>query len=99
MDSKCPYHSLYGDLIREATGETSEERLMEIEEIMRQDVFHSTLDCHTGGALRVGAKRAQAILNMRSSLPDKAGDLSVDEETGMVYYIGEDDDDNTNKED
>ena len=35
----------------------------------------------------------------QSSLQDKAGDLSVDEETGMVYYLGEDDDDdNTNKE-
>lgn len=54
--------SHYHKLITEATGETDPQRLADIEESMRQDVFHSTLDWQSAAELRKGAKQAVLIL-------------------------------------
>ena len=54
--------SHYHQIITEATGETNAQRLAEIEESMRQDVFHSTLDWQAKDHLRWGARQAVAIL-------------------------------------
>ena len=54
--------SHYSKLITEATGETDPKRVAEIEESMRHDVFHSTLDWQAKDHLRWGAKQAVAIL-------------------------------------
>ena len=61
---------------------------------------NSTVDwAEEAGAARPHDDAPAWRVSLSTRLPDKAGDLSVDEETGMVYYIGEDDDDdNTNKE-
>lgn len=61
---------------------------------------NSTVDwAEEAGAARPHDDAPPTSVSLSTRLPDKAGDLSVDEETGMVYYIGEDDDDdNTNKE-
>jgi hypothetical protein len=50
--------SSYSKLIREATGVTDQKSLDQIEEILRQDVFHSTLDWQSRAQLMKGAKEA-----------------------------------------
>jgi hypothetical protein len=55
--------SMYRDLIREATGETSEHKLAEIEDVMRHDIFHSTLDWQTRKQLIDAAREANAVLD------------------------------------
>jgi hypothetical protein len=55
--------SHYSKLITEATGETNPQRVADIEESMRQDVFHSTLDWQSADQLRQGAKIAVEILS------------------------------------
>jgi hypothetical protein len=52
----------YHQIITEATGETNAQRLAQIEESMRQDVFHSTLDWQAKDHLFWGAKEAVKIL-------------------------------------
>ena len=54
--------SHYSKLITEATGETNPQRVADIEESMRQDVFHSTLDWQAKDHLRWGAMEAVKIL-------------------------------------
>lgn len=48
----------YQKLIHEATGETDVRRLAEIEEIMRQDIYHSTLDWQSRADLMDAARLA-----------------------------------------
>ena len=54
--------SHYSKFITEATGETDPQRLADIEESMRKDVFHSTLDWQVADHLRWGAREAVKIL-------------------------------------
>lgn len=54
--------SIYRKLIREATGCNDEDAVL-IEEIMRCDIFHSTLDWQTADELRDAARAALAILH------------------------------------
>jgi hypothetical protein len=54
--------SHYSKFITEATGEKNPLRLIAIEESMRNDVFHSTLDWQSAHQLRQGAIQAVAIL-------------------------------------
>ena len=71
----------YHQIITEATGETNPQRLAQIEESMRQDVFHSTLDWQAKDHLRWGAMEAVKILGITGDghtvhvLPD--GTLSI----------------------
>lgn len=71
----------YHQIITEATGETNPQRLAAIEESMRQDVFHSTLDWQAKDHLRWGAMEAVKILGTTGDghtvhvLPD--GTLSI----------------------
>ena len=53
--------SFYLQLIMETLGCT-EEYARAIEEIMRQDIFHSTLDWQTREQLQEAAREAQLIL-------------------------------------
>lgn len=53
--------SMYSRLISEATGCTDGENLRAIEDIMRHDIFHSTLDWQTLEQLADGAKQALQI--------------------------------------
>ena len=70
--------SIYRATIEEATGEHDPERLAEIEECMRQDIFHSTLDWQTRGQLMAAAREAVAMLKeLDSYLPTR---------TPSVYY-------------
>ena len=62
----------YSDMIGQATGETEAARLREIENIMRQDVFHSTLDWQSPAQFRKGAKQAAAIMD-EIGMPEDAG--------------------------
>jgi hypothetical protein len=66
--------SHYSKLITEATGETNPQRLAEIEESMRQDVFHSTLDWQAKDHLRWGAMEAVKILAATQENPEKPYD-------------------------
>ena len=52
----------YARLISEATGVTDPARLQQIEDTMRTDIFHSTLDWQSGAVFRRGARDAQALL-------------------------------------
>ena len=51
----------YSEIIAEATGITDPVRLDEIEEIMRQDIFHSTLDWQTKEQLAAAAILAEQL--------------------------------------
>lgn len=53
----------YHQIITEATGETNPQRLADIEDAMRFDVFHSTLDWQSREELKQGAKIALRIVN------------------------------------
>ena len=52
----------YAEIIKAATGETDSHRLFQIEDIMRRDIFHSTLDWQTREQLEDGARQAQDVL-------------------------------------
>lgn len=54
----------YQQIIADATGETEPKVLAEIEDIMRHDVFHSTLDWQTREVLTEGARTANAVRKM-----------------------------------
>ena len=58
MNSQIP--NSYAAMIQKATG-AAEELLPALERIMREDVFHSTLDWQTRSEFNRGAKKAQAI--------------------------------------
>lgn len=53
----------YAKIINEATGETDAGRIAHIEECMRFDIFHSTLDWQTAEQLKSAARAAQRIVN------------------------------------
>jgi len=53
--------TLYQDLIIEATGSNKQDA-GHIEDIMRNDIFHSTLDWQTRGQLVRAAKEAVGLL-------------------------------------
>lgn len=55
--------SHYHTLITAATGVTDPAALKRIEECMRQDIFHSTLDWQSARQLRVGARTALDLLD------------------------------------
>ena len=52
----------YQRLITELTGITGENNLCLIEDCMREDIFHSTLDWQTREEFEEGAKKAVAML-------------------------------------
>jgi len=54
----------YHDVINEATGVTDSKTLEEIEDTMRRDIFHSTLDWQTREQLRKGAKEAYEVVQI-----------------------------------
>lgn len=54
--------SLYWAIISEATGETNPTRLSKIEEVMRGDIFHSTLDWQTRTQLKNAARKAVQMI-------------------------------------
>jgi hypothetical protein len=63
----------YQKLISEATGVTDPEDLAEIEDCMRNDIFHSTLDWQTRAQLMKGAREAwQVVQLMRDPAAMKA---------------------------
>ena len=66
--------SHYSKLITEATGETDPQRVADIEESMRQDVFHSTLDWQAKDHLLWGAREAVKILAAMQKNPKKPYD-------------------------
>lgn len=55
----------YAKIISAVTGVTDAQVLMDIEECMRQDIFHSTLDWQTRGQLEDAAWQAAEILDLR----------------------------------
>ena len=62
MTQKNPLRiSLYSEGIAAATGETNPDVLREIEDIMRHDIFHSTLDWQTREELDAAAREANEI--------------------------------------
>ena len=60
--------SSYRRFITEATGVTDKAQLAVIEESMRQDIFHSTLDWQSAEQLREGAKAAVFLLESEGIL-------------------------------
>lgn len=54
--------SSYTKLIVETLG-CSEERAAQVEEVMRQDIYHSTLDWQSREELQSAAREAETILN------------------------------------
>lgn len=59
--------TIYQKIIMEATG-CDEKDVENVETILRQDVFHSTLDWQTREQLVKGAKEAYEIYNQTRSL-------------------------------
>ena len=55
----------YHQLITEATGVTHPEEVAEIEECMRQDIYHSTLDWQSREELMNAARIAMKVLEER----------------------------------
>jgi hypothetical protein len=53
---------IYHSIISEATGEKDPAKLRRIEEVMRQDIFHSTLDWQTKKELSDAARLAVEVL-------------------------------------
>lgn len=53
----------YARMISEATGIIEEEQLREIEDIMRHDIFHSTLDWQSRSVFNKAARLAIIALN------------------------------------
>ena len=60
--------STYHRFITEATGITDSAQLAVVEESMRQDIFHSTLDWQSADELRDGAKAAVFLLESEGVL-------------------------------
>ena len=54
----------YQKTISEVTGITDEKKLAQIEEIMREDIFHSTLDWQTMAQFAKGAREAVELLEV-----------------------------------
>ena len=60
MQTETVFRSAYHELIAEATG-AGDDVLPILEQIMREDVFHSTLDWQSAREFRTGAKKAYRI--------------------------------------
>ena len=60
----------YAKTIFEATGVTDRNFLCEIEETMRHDIFHSTLDWQTYGQLQDAAKQAYNLITGGTPSPE-----------------------------
>jgi hypothetical protein len=54
----------YERVINEATGVTDPETLAEIEDLMRNVIFHSTLDWQTREQLHQGAREAHQLMKV-----------------------------------
>lgn len=54
--------SFYQEIIMGAVPGCTPERAVAIEEVMRQDIFHSTLDWQTREQLEEAAREAEVIL-------------------------------------
>lgn len=54
----------YAKTISEATGVTDPEDLADIEDSMRHDIFHSTLDWQTKAQLKRGAREAWVLVQI-----------------------------------
>jgi hypothetical protein len=54
----------YAKTISEATGVTDAEDLADIEDCMRHDIFHSTLDWQTREQLKRGAREAWQLVQL-----------------------------------
>lgn len=54
----------YARIIADATGVEDPRRLAEIEDIMRETIFHSTLDWQTREQLVEGAQQAHEVLKL-----------------------------------
>jgi hypothetical protein len=54
----------YAKTISEATGVTDAEDLADIEDCMRHDIFHSTLDWQTRAQLARGAREAWEVVQL-----------------------------------
>ena len=61
--------SAYLDIIQEAVPEADDYQAGKIEEVMRKDVFHSTLDWQTRDQLKRAAKQAWLLLSLGADLP------------------------------
>lgn len=64
--------SLYWDTITEATGVTDPKTLRQIEDVMRNAIFHSTLDWQTHAQLKKAAKQAHRMLSSRPTAQPRA---------------------------
>ncbi len=62
----------YSLIIHEATGRTDPAHLAEIEECMRHDIFHSTLDWQTRDQLHAAAREADQIMVALDVIPPQA---------------------------
>lgn len=69
MHQSNPRQSHYAALIKEATG-CPDNALAILEEIMRQDIFHSTLDWQTHDELMAAARKALVIYGRDQTLFD-----------------------------
>lgn len=61
--------SVYHQIITEATGITNAEHVKLIEDCMRHDIFHSTLDWQTREELEYAARDAVDMLKEEGLLP------------------------------
>jgi hypothetical protein len=69
MQTENVHRSLYADLIAKATGAPAE-LLPILENIMRDEVFHSTLDWQSAAEFRVGARKAHRIYQANAAFYD-----------------------------
>ena len=63
---------MYKQMIAKATGISDDAMLRRIEDCMRQDIFHSTLDWQTSRQFNKGARDALAMLQYADSDEGKA---------------------------
>lgn len=73
--------SHYHAIITAATGVTDPAMLKRIEDCMRNDIFHSTLDWQSARQLRVGARTA---LDLLDAMDGYEGRVRAYEEQGMT---------------
>ena len=72
MSKLSGYHSL----INQATGLSRKEDLQEVEDIMRDVIYHSTLDWQTRAELWRGAKKAHKVMKELRNADSKASKAS-----------------------
>ena len=84
--------TLYEEIIMQGCGCTADE-VAEVEDILRQDVFHSTLDWQTKAQLKRGAKKAYAIYKDLHRPLRNCKNCGAQEQTDGIYtnileYLG-----------